>query len=186
MSVLTPAQFSERYAEQGTRGIANEKVQQRLDAAVEQWERLACVAISPTSATCTRSGDGSAVLALPHGKVRSITSVVLDGTTLASDTYWCTPSGLLRLTSGAFTAGRQVVVTYEHGYDEPPDAVTDAILQRALELLIPSNLPGRVSSVANDLGFSRYSLAGRDGTTGIPDFDSTAALYGRDSQQFGL
>ena len=100
--------------------------------------------------------------------------------TLDPSAYWVDPvTGILTLRAGRFTATQPVEVTYVHGLTEPPGAVVDAIVQRALELLIPSDLPARTTSVANDLGFNRISVAGRDGSSGIPDFDATAALYGR-------
>lgn len=181
MPAILAADLREQYPSKSALGpISDARIQEQVDAAVDQWERLARIAVSPTTQTISRVGDGRASLVLPHLPVLSVAAVTVDGATLDSSAYWVDPvSGILTLRSGRFTLSYPVEVTYTHGLTEPPGAVVNAILQRALELLIPSELPARTTSVANDLGFNRISIAGRDGSSGIPDFDATAALFGR-------
>lgn len=181
-TICDPAELRSRYPDlSSTATYPDSKVREALRASVEQWNKLAKVSMAPFAARITRLGDGCPELALPHVEVRSIVSLKIDGTTIDPTLYVLDGlAGIVRLTAGVFTLRKQVVLHYEHGLDSPPGAVVDAVKQRAVELLVaPQSGLGRMTSVANDLGYARLSLAGRDGSTGVPDFDATAALYGR-------
>jgi hypothetical protein len=180
-TICDPSELRARYADvASTATYPDSRVREALRGAVEQWNTLAGVSMAPFARRITRLGNGRPVMALPNARIRSVVSLKIDGITVAPSQYYVDPTtSQLTLTSGSFTVGKQVVVHYTHGLDSPPRAVVDAVMQRAIELLIPpqSGL-GRMTSVANDLGYSRLSLAGRDGSTGVPDFDATAALFG--------
>lgn len=181
-TICDPSELRTRYPDlSSTTTYPDSRVREALRGSVEQWNKLAKVSMAPFSSRITRLGDGCNTLALPDVEVRRIVSLKIDGTTIDPTLYVVDGlSGIVTLTAGVFTWRKQVVVHYEHGLDSPPRAVVDAVMQRAVELLVPpqSGL-GRMTSVANDLGYARLSLAGRDGSTGVPDFDATAALYGR-------
>lgn len=146
--------------------------------AVQQWNQLARVAMAPFGTRRTWLGDGCSSALLPDVEVRQVLSLKIEG--VATTAYTVDSAGVLRLTSGTFTRGKQIECYYEHGLDAPPGAVVDAVLQRAVELAVPAmSGSGRVSLQATDVGWNRVTLAGRDGTTGVPDFDATAALFGR-------
>lgn len=181
-TICDPAELRSRYPDlASTATYPDSKVREALRASVEQWNTLARVSMAPFASRLTRVGNGRTELALPHVEIRSIVSLTIDGTLVDPASYFVDgEAGLVELLTGVFTYRKAVVVHYEHGLDSPPGPVVDAVKQRAVELLVPpqSGL-GRMTSVANDLGYARLSLAGRDGSTGVPDFDSTAALFGR-------
>jgi hypothetical protein len=159
------------------------RVREKLRAAVQQWNDLAALSMAPFGKTYTTVGDGGMTLNLPDVEIRDIVTFTIDGIAVPTTSYtFDRRGGVLTLIAGWFTWRKDVVIHYEYGLDNPPGAVVDAVQQRAVELLVPpqSGL-GRMTSVANDLGFARISLAGKDGTTGVPDFDATASLYGRRS-----
>lgn len=76
-----------------------------------------------------------AAILLPSLHVTDVSSVTRDGTTLEADTYWWTSAGVVTGVEAGCWYG-QVVVSFEHGYDDaPPDvtAVVQAIAQRAVD-----------------------------------------------------
>ena len=83
-------------------------------------------------------GPSSGYLLLPSLHVTAVASVVVDGEEVDPTTYTWTRGGVLRrgtgYTWGATPSG--VTVTFTHGHDAPPPAVTavvQAIAQRAVD-----------------------------------------------------
>ena len=117
------------------------------DELTEYVEQAASVAFSPRFGSEAHIGDGSSHLVLMTNQVRTITSVTVDGVAqsladfdlLAGDTL-VRPSGM------AFTAGKAVVIQFEHGHDTPPmklvremkKAVRTELLARGAQA--PSNM----------------------------------------------
>jgi hypothetical protein len=158
------------------------KLRAALRAAVDQWNKLAGVSMAPFARLYSTIGCGQRTLALPNVAIRSIASLKINAATIDPSLYYVDPdTGVITLTSGVFTLGKAVSVFYDHGLEDPPGAVVDAVLQRAAELVIGSSVPARAAGQASDLGYTRFTLAGKDGSTGIADFDSTAARFGRQS-----
>jgi len=184
VTITSVAELRHRYADLAdTSRYTDARVREKLRAAVQQWNDLAALSMAPYGKTVTTVGDGGMTLSLPDVEIRTIVSFTIDGVAVPATNYtFDRRGGVITLIAGWFTWKKDVVVHYECGLDFPPGAVVDAVMQRAVELLVPpqSGL-GRMTSVANDLGFARVSLAGKDGTTGVPDFDATASLYGRRS-----
>lgn len=83
------------------------------------------------------AGDGSGQVILPEYPVVDVTSVLVDGVPLATDTFrWWDWGAIDRLSGGIFTYGpRTVTVTYTHGWDPVPSWITALVcgmVQRAL------------------------------------------------------
>lgn len=85
----------------------------------------------------TLAGDESGQVVLPEYPVVSVASVLVDGATLATDTYrWWEWGAIDRISGGRFTYGpRTITVTYTHGWDPVPSwiiALVCGMVQRAL------------------------------------------------------
>lgn len=80
------------------------------------------VAFTPRSATQTLTlwGCTHSTLRLTWPKVRSVTSVTIDGTLIAASAYSLTDLGGVYSTSGFY--GQSAVVVYSHGFDLPSSA----------------------------------------------------------------
>lgn len=186
-TIAEPADLRARYSGGGNGGDLSSTaaypeavLRKALRDAVEQWNELAKVSMAPFSHRLTLLGDGRCAWNLPDVEVRTVVSLRIGGTLIDPAMYVVDgQAGILELRAGTFTKGQPVVVHYEHGYDRPPGTVVDAVMQRAAELAIPSLTPARATGQTGELGYTRFSIAGRDGSTGIPDFDSTATLFGR-------
>jgi hypothetical protein len=185
ITVATPADLRARYTSgMGTSDLSSQalypdsKLREALRGATDQWNALAGVNVAPFATQKSWIGDGQMTYLLQDVEVSSITSLTIDGTAVASTAYTLGDAGVIKLLVQQFTANKACTALYVSGYNTPPRPVVDAILQRAAELVLGSSVPSRTISQGGDLGYTRFSLAGRDGSTGIPDFDSTAALYG--------
>ncbi|WP_168163947.1 hypothetical protein, partial [Olsenella sp. HMSC062G07] len=71
------------------------------------------------------------------------------------------------------------VIRYRYGLDEVPARVSGAVLALARYYLRPSVTPDRATGEATDAGFIRYTLAGKDGATGLPEVDAAIEQFGR-------
>lgn len=70
-------------------------------------------------------------------------------------------------------------VVYTYGADFIPEAVKDAVLTLAAYYLRAQATPDRATGEATDAGFIRFTIAGRDGATGLPEIDAIAEQFGR-------
>lgn len=113
-------------------------------------------------------------LMLPTVALRKLYDVTIDGVALTADELAAVtvyPWGAIDRVK-PWPAGSTIAVHYEHGYDAPEGHVTDAIIELAADGLIPSSLPARATGQSTDVGFLRFTVAGRDGATGIPRVDA--------------
>lgn len=99
-----------------------------LEGYVAEFEQIAeeCrgVAFTPRTASETHTIRlGASTIVLNRPRVRSITSVVVDGTTADSATYKVTEAGVVQSSTGFVIASAfptsEAVVTFDHGYDVP-------------------------------------------------------------------
>jgi hypothetical protein len=65
-----------------------------------------------------------------------------------------------------------VPVTYQHGSRVVTEDVSAAVARLAAYYLTPSNTPERATGQSTDAGFLRFTIAGVDGETGIPEVDA--------------
>jgi hypothetical protein len=152
-----------------------------------ECERICGWAFVPRFERVITSGDGSNVLPLPWQKMRTIraistryqpgaTTIVTPLTDIALE-----PGGrIVRYDGGIFPAGTSnIVVEFEHGWDNPPEDLKDKAMYRLRSLLnlTRSGVPDRVSSYSTpDGAVYRITLPTR-GSTGIPEVDAVYSRY---------
>lgn len=105
-------------------------------------------------------------LTLGHGDVREL---LTEGYELVSDCQVvpvaCFP--------------RPCWVEYVYGYGELPAQVSRAVLELAAYMLRPSNRPIGATGESTDAGFIRFTTAGQDGATDIPEVNAAIEQFGR-------
>lgn len=73
----------------------------------------------------------------------------------------------------------RATIRYRYGLSEVPERVSEAVLALAAYYLRPSATPDRATGESTDAGFIRYTLAGKDGATGLPEVDAVIEQFGR-------
>lgn len=68
--------------------------------------------------------------------------------------------------------GRCIDVHYEHGYAAPPDALRHNAMLFADALVGSPSVNPRATGQEMDYGYVKFSVAGKDGATGIPEVDA--------------
>jgi len=170
-------------------------IRRARDAATERLETAAGVAFTTRRTVQTLSGDGTTTLLLPHVMVSSVYAVTIygddEGTDLVDDALDAGEladveirgaSGVLKRTRDVWPVGEgNIVVEYEHGYDDVPEPVSRAAMRLAVESLVPAAMPTRALSSSTDLGEVRYSVANPEAgrPTGDPEVDAVIQIYGR-------
>jgi len=159
-------------------------------AVEDEFERICAVAFVPRFARVTVDGNGAMTVLLPHPKVRTIRSVrVYSSPTTFTDLTTANLAALTlddlgRLTRAdylPFICGSEnVLVTYEHGYDRPPDEIRRAAIVRARERInwSKSATPDRATSYTSAADGGTYRLNTADAfSTGNPEVDAVLARY---------
>lgn len=148
-------------------------------------ERIIGAAFVPRFGQVVLHGQGHNELRLPHFHVRRILGVSVDGVAYSPEALadLALHSRVLVCRSGiGFPYGTaNVVVSYEHGLDEPPPDLKGAALLRLRHRVnrTKSGIPDRATSFSAAEG-GTYSLAtpGKgDWETGIPDVDAVYLAY---------
>lgn len=170
----------------------SDKVRAARVAAEQRFEKHAKVAFVPRARTVVLSGDDTTRIVVPDAELRVVYSASIDGVDLTEDQMdylEIDPSGIIRRNDGSLWAEgfKNVVITYEHGYDSPPEPVKNAVMMLAFEELVPSSLNPRATSQSTDLGEFRISVANVDAGrfTGIPDVDAVIQTFGRNRPSVG-
>jgi hypothetical protein len=155
----------------------------------EQWfEAAAHVAYVPREATETLVGSGSRNLFLSRwAAVGAVTAVAIDGVPFAAGDLAELVTRQYGVVERArrWPSGSTIVVTYQHGHDEPVELAKTAVMLLAAEHAKPSTIPARATSISTDLGSYRISQADATGKTGIPDVDAIIGLLGADKPATG-
>lgn len=73
----------------------------------------------------------------------------------------------------------EAVIEYRYGLPHMPARVSAAVLSLAAYYLRSPVTPERATGESTEVGFIRYSLAGRDGATGLPEVDAIIQQFGR-------
>ena len=73
----------------------------------------------------------------------------------------------------------RAVVTATYGLETCPDEVRLACIAYALYRLRPDSRPSNAVGQSTDYGFVRFSLAGRDGATGLVEVDAVIKAWSR-------
>lgn len=154
-----------------SQAISNELLAETIADAESLFERYRGVAFRVRTATAIVAGASEATVIVPHLQLVEVSSVSIDGTELTGDeiaaiTVW--PDGRLVRSEG--WAGTQAVITYTHGFEEPPPAILRACREyvRAVALETIGNGPRNTISYTDpDSGFS-YRESTPDWEAGRP------------------
>lgn len=160
------------------------KLRDARDTASERLDTECALAFTPRRARQVLRGSGRRVLVLQHNAIRALYGVAVDGVEFTEDELDLVKLldfGLELPAGNAWDPDTEITVDYEHGLDEPDPSVVRAAKLLAVDYLIPSAIPARAKSETTDLGTVSYSLAGRDGATGIPEVDAVIVRYGRNT-----
>lgn len=170
-------------------------IRKARDGVTGRLETAAGVAFATRRTVQTLSGDGTTTLLLPHVMVSALISVTIygddEGVDLVDDALDATEladveirgdAGVLKRTRDVWPVGDgNIVVEYEHGYEDVPEPVRRAAMRLAVDELVPSAIPTRALSQSTDLGEVRFSVANPEAgrPTGDPEVDAVIATYGR-------
>lgn len=127
-------------------------------------------------------GNGKPALYLQRREVTAVQSLTEDGTTLTegTDFYTYSTGRLLRYNAvWSQLTPQNVVINYEHGFDQPPGPIARCALLLATDHLVGSDLMDRAVSQTDDAGTIRLSFAddARNRPTGIPYVDARLNEY---------
>lgn len=145
--------------------LSEEALFQARQAATDVFERNARRSFVARIG-CTKDYGHERCVTLDHGDVREL---LTDGYELVSDcqavAVKCFP--------------RPCWVEYVYGYEELPAQVSRAVLELAAYMLRPSNRPIGATGESTDAGFIRFTTAGQDGATDIPEVNAAIEQFGR-------
>lgn len=171
---LTAAQVRERVARSGSSSPLGSTTDDEIESLVAEFEEIAedylgNAWVPRTTTEVVEVTEPTAVLWLTWPLVRSVTSLTINGTAVASGNYTPVKSqGLIRLASAAATPDYPATVVYVHGKDAPTNT-----LLRACALYVQRVAEADKSGQGRDLiaqgidgGTTRYSTP--DKTAGRP------------------
>jgi len=165
------------------------RVRAARTVAEERFERACRVAFVPRGRRVRTTGDGSVRLRVDDNALRRLLSATIDGVALAGDEIAAVAvrewGAFDRPPGRVWPDGAPVALHYEHGYDAPPPEVVQAVMLLMREYMAPSILPARATSLATDIGNFRITVAGRDGSTGVPEVDAVIANHSRRRPRIG-
>lgn len=142
-------------------GVPEDGFWEARQAAEETFERNAQRSfVERLGSTETHSGG---FVWLDHCDV---TEIETEGWELRSDSTAAGPRG-------------HAVIEYRYGLSQIPLRVSEAVMQLAAYYLRPEATPSRATGEATEAGFLRYTLAGKDGATGLPEIDAVIDQFGR-------
>lgn len=167
----------------------------------EEAERICAVAFVPRYNRVALDGLATTEIILPHNRVRTVRSIRIFPVTGGANFTAFTAAQLAGLTIdddgmihrtdfGFFDEGRgNVVVEYEHGWDQPPADVKHAQLYRLRSRLNfdKTGVNDRATSFTAENG-QTYQLSTADAyRTGIPEVDAAYERYSyRDRGNMGI
>ena len=181
-SYATVQEMRDRYqALADTTRYPDDAVQDALRTAEEIIEDACAVAFVPRTVVSTVLADGTRLLTLPYTRVRQVIDVTVDDATLTSsdlDLLVVNAAGLYR--AAGWAENTRVVVTYTHGYDQPPGRVKEAVMLLAKTRLVIGPVDERATSMTTEDGgtISLITPGVRGSITGIPEVDATIEQYG--------
>lgn len=145
--------------------LSEEELFAAREAATEIIERNACRSFVHRVG---RTKDFGVVLApmLDHGDVYEL---LTDGYKLMAD----------NIVTRLFCKPFPVFIEYKFGYDHLPAEISRAALELAAYMLRPSNRPIGATGESTDAGFIRFTTAGQDGFTDIPEVNAAIQQFGR-------
>lgn len=163
---LTATAAKERDSRLVTLGLADEAIERQVRSFEEAAEEYRGVAYTPRTEVQTFHLVCADRVLLARTRVRSVTSITLDGTSVAASRYKLdAAAGVLRFTG---PVSGVLVVTYPHGHDEPSSVLLDACTE-----YVVSALTSRAS------GASRNTLSQGGAETGTTRYSTPNMAAGR-------
>lgn len=160
---------------------------------VIEGEHAANVAFVPRGARAAVDGTGRASIEVPHLEAREVISIMIDGEPWTSEQIntLIVDDCLLRLSPAspisAWPVGsRNIRVHFTHGRNFAPPAIARAALLLVRDHAVPSNIPGRATASSIGEQMFRMTVAGRDGTTGLPEVDAAIQQFARHRVRAGM
>lgn len=151
------------------------------DAIQEVAETCGQVAFRPKGRRIKVSGDGRQQLVMPDTDLREVYSVVVDGVALLPEELaLCRVDGCVVWREDGWPRGfKNIEIHYEHGYSRAPGPVRRGAMALAKEYVTPGSIPARATAAQIGENMYRVTVAGRDGFTGVPEFDAAVEQFGR-------
>lgn len=149
-----------------------------IQAAWDILEQGLRVSIVPRGARVTVDGSGAATLLVDQLELRTVESVSIDGTVVATSDMVVKRGGVIYRPGGWPAGHSNIELHLTHGWSQTPDTVVRALRLLAIDRLVTRATPSRATSVSTDVGAFRLTIAGRDGYTGIPDVDAVIDQFG--------
>jgi len=147
------------------------------EALVSEMSDRAGVKFTGGEFTVTLDGTGGTELFLPIGKPRSITKVVVNGTTLSAGELATilvdSRAGVLYYPTGWYSGRLNVVVTGVSGFAQPPGGLAPAVAKGVRYMVVDSPTQDRAISVSSEDGStSNLMVAGLRGAIfAIPELN---------------
>jgi len=147
------------------------------EALVSEMSDRAGVKFTGGEFTVTLDGTGGTELFLPVGKPRSITKVVVDGTTLSAGELATilvdSRAGVLYYPTGWYSGRLNVTITGVSGFAQPPGGLAPAIAKGVRYMVVDSPTQDRAISVSSEDGStSNLMVAGLRGAIfAIPELN---------------
>lgn len=161
----------------------DENLRSARERITDLFQRVCSVAFIPRFQRDILDGNSDFVLRVYQSRVSRLIAASINGVALTSGQLAeiaVRPSGFLVRNSGVWDwafAGRNVIVSYEYGWANPPPDIQFAALTLARYELVASDISDRMIAFDSDLGQVRLSVPGRNYPTGIPIVDATLARY---------
>jgi hypothetical protein len=175
-------------------GFSDAKIEAAAAHFVSIVEREIGAPMIPRSFTDTLDGAGRTALALSQPRVRSLTTVTVDGDSVTVGLLTAN-NGVLRYLDGTTfpsTEPANVVAVYSAGeYTTCPADMKDAVMWATRDRLMSqgsqNGIDVRRTSVTNDLGgTTQFLLPGEKRPTGYPELDAVIASYVRNTASLGF
>lgn len=165
-----------------------EKLRQNRDAVEDIFDTWCTPSLRRRGRTVVLDGtwhgsfNYAAALELPDLYVHQIVSASMDGVALTTPELAqlvVYDTGHLVRKTGLWNRGfGNITISYEHGLDQVPNDVHDQAMRLARATLTTPGAPDRATSISNDAGSFRLTIAGKDGPTGYPEIDACMMRWG--------
>ena len=163
----------------GLHGVAQEDLIDARDGFADLADRVTGVAWVPRWWSETFEHRGGNVIVPEWPQVRRLVSVTVGGAPQTLTDWRLDAAGGVIVTPSALAYDTTIVLTYEHGYDAPPEPLVKAALRAAEWSLLgdTSSVSPRTMSFSNDAGSFRYAVASEKYPTGLPEVDAVLATF---------
>jgi len=164
---FTAAEFRAQVANLAT-SITDADIE-ALCASVESvFERAAGRAFTLRQITERLRGDGTDTYIVGQRDARTVLTCTVDSVAVEAS---IDEVGMLRLPAAAIRDAA-ISVEYTYGMDPAPAQLKRLALLYAESIVGAGSIDARATGQQSEFGYIKYSVAGRDGATGIPEVDA--------------